>query len=116
MPGRHILTLKCLDRPGIVHAVAAGVLARGGNIVESNQFRDPDTNIFCMRTVVQTDNGDSSELREAIHDQLDDRTAVLRVRPVEHRPRVLIMVSKFDHCSSICSTDGETECLRLRFR
>lgn len=100
MERRHILTLTCDDRPGIVHAVTAGLLDVGGNIVENAQFTDPDTNTFCMRTVVEV--GDGSEaVGDAVRSRLDEgghEPATLRVRPADQRPRVLIMVSKYDHC------------------
>ena len=38
---KHILTLSCPDRPGIVHAVSAFLLQQGANIVEAAQFNDP---------------------------------------------------------------------------
>ncbi|MEZ5225766.1 MAG: formyltetrahydrofolate deformylase [Acidimicrobiales bacterium] len=100
MTTSHILTLTCPDRPGIVHAVTSGVLDARGNIVENAQFTDPDSSTFCMRTVVETD-GDSAALREVVAARLADAgldRPTLRVRPSSQRPRVLIMVSKFDHC------------------
>ena len=103
MATSHILTLTCDDRPGIVHAVTAGLLDLGGNIVENTQFTDPDTNTFCMRTVVATDTPESSAVAEAVAGRLtsvlDETAAVtLRVRLQSRRPRVMIMVSKYDHC------------------
>ena len=95
----HVLTLSCPDAPGIVHAVTAGLLAVEGNIVENAQFSDPQTDIFCMRTVVETPSATSDEVHRAVADQLPAADgARLRVRPSERRPNVLIMVSKFDHC------------------
>jgi formyltetrahydrofolate deformylase len=94
---QHIVTLTCGDRPGIVHAVTAGLLHVAGNIVENAQFTDPDSATFCMRTVVETD-ADSEGVAAAVRDRLDDPAATLHVRPVDARPRVMIMVSKFDHC------------------
>jgi formyltetrahydrofolate deformylase len=96
----HILTLTCDDRPGIVHAVTAALLDVDGNIVENAQFTDPDTNTFCMRTVVATD-ADPDTVHRVVSGRLGDRLDTpeqLRVRPRSQRPRVLIMVSKFDHC------------------
>jgi formyltetrahydrofolate deformylase len=95
---QHILTLTCDDRPGIVHAVCGGLLDVGGNIVENAQFTDPDTNTFCMRTVVETAGDDPDVVAAAVAARLDEATAALHVRRADHRPRVLIMVSKFDHC------------------
>lgn len=98
MSTTHVLSLTCADRPGIVHAVTAGVLDVGGNIVENSQFTDPDTNTFCMRMVVATETGDSDRLRDAVAGRLGDDRVELRVRPVDQRPKVMILVSKFDHC------------------
>jgi formyltetrahydrofolate deformylase len=98
MRHRHVLTLSCPDRPGIVHAVAAALLDVGGNIVENAQFGDIDTTTFCMRTVFDSDAGDSTSIRRHIAEHLDDPNAVIAVRSIDHRPRVMIMVSKFDHC------------------
>jgi formyltetrahydrofolate deformylase len=46
---RFILTLRCGDRAGIVLAAAQGIVEAEGNIVESDQFSDPPTGLFCMR-------------------------------------------------------------------
>jgi formyltetrahydrofolate deformylase len=102
----HILTLTCPDRPGIVHAVTAGLLDVEGNIVENEQFTDPDTNTFCMRTVVATPSAGSAAVREAVAGRLavlpgdwtTDGSMALTVRPEAERPKVMIMVSKYDHC------------------
>jgi len=100
VPNSHILTLACDDRPGIVHAVTAGVLDVEGNIVENAQFTDPDTNTFCMRTVIETVTTDSAGVRSAAAARLDGIVGdmTLKVRPTSQRPKVLIMVSKYDHC------------------
>jgi formyltetrahydrofolate deformylase len=44
-----ILTLSCPDRAGIVAAVAGRIAERGGNILDSHQFGDPDAGVFFMR-------------------------------------------------------------------
>ena len=100
MPNTHVLTLTCDDRPGIVHAVTTGLLDVDGNIVENAQFTDPDTNTFCMRTTIETPVADSSSVWSAVAERLDGVAAdmTLKVRPASHRPRVMIMVSRYDHC------------------
>ncbi|HAP75785.1 MAG TPA: formyltetrahydrofolate deformylase [Acidimicrobiaceae bacterium] len=95
---RHILTLTCHDRPGLVHAVCGGLLDVGGNILENAQFTDPDSLTFCMRTVVDTSVDDPAVVQAAVAERLADTQANLRVRLESERPRVMIMVSKFDHC------------------
>jgi formyltetrahydrofolate deformylase len=94
----HILTLTCDDRPGLVHAVCGGLLDVGGNIVENAQFTEPDTNTFCMRTLVATPTDDPTAVADAVAARLDDPNAALHVRRESHRQNVMIMVSRFDHC------------------
>jgi formyltetrahydrofolate deformylase len=95
---RYILTLRCPDQPGIVHALAAGVAEAKGNILESAQFSDPGTGIFTIRVSLETPDADTESLRDELTLRLARFDPVLTVRPEEQRRRVLLMVSKFDHC------------------
>ena len=49
-----IATLSCQDQPGIVHAMTTAILDCSGNIIENQQFTDPITNSFVMRTRFET--------------------------------------------------------------
>jgi formyltetrahydrofolate deformylase len=95
---RHLLTLTCPDRAGIVHAVSGALLEANGNIIENAQFGDPDTGLFCMRTEFEAPGENSDTIAALVTDRLGDAGAVVTVRRADHRPRVLIMVSKYDHC------------------
>jgi formyltetrahydrofolate deformylase len=95
---RYILTLRCPDQPGIVHALAAGVAEAQGNILESAQFSDPGTGIFTIRVSLETPTADTESLRDELTLRLARFDPVLTVRPEEQRRRVLLMASKFDHC------------------
>ncbi|MGW0711498.1 formyltetrahydrofolate deformylase [Streptomyces sp. NPDC002643] len=95
---RFILTLRCPDQPGIVHALAAGVAEAKGNILESAQFSDPGTGVFTIRVCLETPEADTEGLRDALTLRLARFDPLLTVRPEEQRRRVLLMVSKFDHC------------------
>ncbi|HEV7481363.1 MAG TPA: ACT domain-containing protein, partial [Roseiarcus sp.] len=46
---RHILTLSCINRPGIVAKVAAALFDGGFNILDAQQFDDTETGDFFMR-------------------------------------------------------------------
>jgi len=102
MSTSHILTLIIPDAPGIVHAVSAGLLDVDGNITENAQFGDPGSHLFCLRTVVETPSDDPAVVDAAVRARLaaagHTNSIRLNVRRADHRPRVLIMVSKFDHC------------------
>lgn len=101
---RHILTLKCPDAPGIVHTVSGALLEVGGNILENAQFSEPETNTFCLRTDFVSIEADPDSIKKVIGDRLVDERdidlslAELSVHPDGDRPRIMILVSKFDHC------------------
>ncbi|MBP2390183.1 formyltetrahydrofolate deformylase [Aeromicrobium fastidiosum] len=92
------MTLRCPDQPGIVRAFAQGVSSLKGNIVDNNQFSDPDTDTFCMRTEFDSPADSSAVVRAELTQALGAFDPFLTVRDVSHRRRVLLMVSKFDHC------------------
>ncbi|MEV4012705.1 formyltetrahydrofolate deformylase [Nonomuraea angiospora] len=96
-PAEYILTLSCPDRPGVVAAVS-GLLARHGcNIIESQQFGDRVGQRFFMRVQFAGPLGED-ELNGAFATLAPDFAMEFKVRDVARKPRVLIMVSKFDHC------------------
>ena len=94
----YVLTLRCPDTTGIVHAVASGLLDAKGNILEQAQFTDPDLNQFCLLTRFETPEVDVSLVRDSITAAAARFDPVITLRKVEERRRVLVMVSKFDHC------------------
>jgi formyltetrahydrofolate deformylase len=98
MTAVHILTLSCPDRPGIVAGIAEGLLALGGNILENAQFSDEPTNLFCMRTRFETPVDDPAAVEAELAPRAVELGADLHVRPEGRRLRVLVMVSKVDHC------------------
>jgi formyltetrahydrofolate deformylase len=94
----HILTLVCPDRPGIVAAIAQGLLELGANIVESAQFSDVPTGMFCIRTRFDSPVEASADIASALRPRAEALRAEMRVRREDERCRVLVMVSKYDHC------------------
>ncbi|MGA8445100.1 MAG: ACT domain-containing protein, partial [Roseiarcus sp.] len=48
---RHILTLSCANRPGIVAKVSTALFDGGFNILDAQQFDDTETGNFFMRVV-----------------------------------------------------------------
>ena len=92
-----IASLQCEDQPGIVHAMTSAVLACGGNIIENQQFTDPTTNSFVMRTRFETSQNLEGATK-ALKNGLTKFNPDLRIRPTEEKPRVLVMVTKESHC------------------
>jgi formyltetrahydrofolate deformylase len=93
-----VLTLSCADRPGITARVTSFLFERGGNILEAQQFNDRMSDAFFMR--VEFDPGAIS--RDAFRAEFAPLASELAMEwklSLRDRPRrVLIMVSKFDHC------------------
>jgi len=94
----YILQLQCADQSGIIHAVASGLLDCQANIVEQAQFSDPDLNQFCLRTRFETDMQDIENVKAAINAHVERFNPRLELRHSNDHRRVLILVSKFDHC------------------
>jgi formyltetrahydrofolate deformylase len=94
----YLMTLQCEDQPGIVHAASTAIVAVGGNILENDQFTDPVTNLFCMRTRFETSAGDFEDVRTRLTADLSRFAPTVGLRPEDARRRVLIMVSTSDHC------------------
>jgi formyltetrahydrofolate deformylase len=93
-----ILTLSCPDRPGIVAAVAGLIATRGGNIVDSHQFGDPDASAFFMRIHFTAEDADADAWRAAISPLAEELGMAWELHDVAERPRILVLVSREGHC------------------
>jgi formyltetrahydrofolate deformylase len=92
-----IVTLQCKDQPGIVHAMTTAVLSAKGNIIENQQFTDPLTSDFVMRTRFET-NLELGEVEGILNSGLDQFKPKLQIRSLDQQKRVLILVTKESHC------------------
>lgn len=95
---RHVLTLTCQDRPGIVHAVTGGLLESSANIIESAQFDDLESGLFFMRVAFDSPQADADVVRASVARRMESGDARVQVVPAARRERVLILVSQLDHC------------------
>lgn len=92
-----IVTLQCKDQPGIVHAMTTAVLGVRGNIIENQQFTDPTTQDFVMRTRFETEL-EFTEVKAALELGLNQFKPILSLRSATKQKRVLILVTKESHC------------------
>jgi len=93
----YILTLKCADGPGIIHAITSGLLDVAANILEQEQYSDTETGLFFLRTRFETA-AELETVRASASAHTHHLEATLRIRSESDIPRVLIMVSQYDHC------------------
>jgi formyltetrahydrofolate deformylase len=95
----YVLTLSCPDRRGIVAAVTQRLFERGCNILDAQQFDATDTGRFFMRVVFARDvQQGTGDLEADFTDMTREFAFVWRLRPAAVKKRVMILVSKFDHC------------------
>lgn len=96
----YILTISCPDRSGIVAAVAGFLADDDAFITESSHFGDARTRRFFMRTVFRPGAGTPpldlfaqrfSRIAEQFH-------MVWGLHDAQRPERLLILVSKLDHC------------------
>jgi formyltetrahydrofolate deformylase len=94
-----VLSLSCRDQPGIVAAVAKTLFEAGGNVLEAHQFNDAETDLFFMRVrFALLAAGNVETLKTAFAEAAEKFSISWTMRSVSERQRVMILVSRFDHC------------------
>lgn len=95
-----ILAFSCPDRPGIVSAVSSLLFEAGCNILDAQQFDDTEAGHFFMRVVfARLEHAKSEAEIAASIEKLANRFAMkFTLRQSSARKRVMVLVSKFDHC------------------
>jgi formyltetrahydrofolate deformylase len=95
-----VLKLSCPNRPGIVAAVSTMLFEAGCNILDAQQFDDTETDRFFMRVVFDRVSGDISveSLRETFGPIGENFGMNWSIRDRGERRKVMLLVSKFDHC------------------
>ncbi|HEV7877796.1 formyltetrahydrofolate deformylase [Bradyrhizobium sp.] len=99
-PHQFVLTLSCPDRPGIVSAVSTFLARNGQNILDAQQFNDVETGQFFMRVVFNAaDLAVGLSALQTGFGAIADRFKMdWRMRDRSTRQRVMLLVSKSDHC------------------
>ena len=92
-----ILNVKCKNRGGIVAAVATELARHGGDITDAQQFDDQQTGMFFMRIEFAIE-GEISAFETGFAKLVDQFGFEWSLRPADTKRKVLLMVSKFDHC------------------
>jgi len=94
----YTLTLQCDDRAGLVAGVAGFLAGHGGNIVDAAQFNDRETGRFLMRVEFDAPSASFDALQEAFRTHDISQGMTWKIRRNSVPTKVLLLVSKFDHC------------------
>src|SRR5438445_4911020 len=98
---KYILTLSCASAPGQVAAIASFLEVRGCYIDELSVFDDNVNQTFFVRCVFHAASGSLlplDRMRQDFRVISNQFGMEWSMRDATVRPRMLIMVSKFDHC------------------
>jgi formyltetrahydrofolate deformylase len=96
----YILTVTCPDTVGIVAAVSGYLRDQNYFVEESSHFGDRDTSNFFSRTRFSLNGGEWSEekFRDGFKIISEEFAMEWEVHDTSKLPRVVIMVSKHEHC------------------
>jgi formyltetrahydrofolate deformylase len=95
-----VLLLSCPDRKGVVASVAGFIYEHGGNILHADEHGDHDSNTFLMRVEFDPAELDLPQSEFTLHFSQIAQEFDLnwRLALSDIRPRMAILVSKYDHC------------------
>jgi formyltetrahydrofolate deformylase len=100
MKNSAVLLISCPDRKGIVATISDFVFNHNGNILHADEHADEGSNLFLMRVEFDPadfdiDLGEFSKHFNPIADKFEMQWRLARSN---HRPKMIILVSKYDHC------------------
>ena len=108
-----ILNVECPDRRGLVHEITGVLLGESLNVVGNQEFVDPSTQRFFMRTEIEGELNESrvlSKLQGALGEG-----AIIRFPPLAPK-RIVVLASKEHHCVAdllVRHMFGELNCTLL---
>jgi formyltetrahydrofolate deformylase len=100
-----ILLISCPDQKGEVATIADFVYRHGGNILHADEHADEESGLFLMRVEFDPKDFDIDLTDKALADFTRHFSPIAetfqmqwRLAQSSHSPRMIILVSKYDHC------------------
>ena len=95
-----ILLVSCPDSKGEVASIADFVYRHGGNILHADEHADEESGLFLMRVEFDPKAFDIplADFGRHFTPVADKFQMKWRLAQSSHRPRMIILVSKYDHC------------------
>jgi formyltetrahydrofolate deformylase len=110
MKNSAILLISCPDQKGVVATIADFVYRHGGNILHADEHADEESGLFLMRVEFDPKDFDiditgKDLTQKGLNDFAREFAPIAskyrmnwRLAHSSHRPRMVIFVSKYDHC------------------
>ncbi len=94
------LLITCPDAKGIVAAIADFLYQHNANILHADQHQDAENNLFLMRVEWDVENFNLAEsaFEQAFKPIASKFNMQWQLKLSQHKTRVAIMVSQYDHC------------------
>jgi formyltetrahydrofolate deformylase len=95
-----ILLISCPDRKGEVATIADFVYRHGGNILHADEHGDEESGLFLMRVEFDPKDFDISlnDFGKHFTPIAEEFQMTWRLAQSSNRPRMIVFVSKYDHC------------------
>ena len=100
MKNSAILLISCPDRKGEVATIADFIYRYGGNILHADEHGDEESGLFLMRVEFDPKDFliDLADFGKHFSPVAETFAMKWRLAQSSHRPRMIILVSKYDHC------------------
>jgi formyltetrahydrofolate deformylase len=100
MKNSAILLISCPDRKGEVATIADFIYRHGGNILHADEHGDEESGLFLMRVEFDPKDFDIplDDFGRHFSPVAETFDMQWRIAQSSHRPRMIILVSKYDHC------------------
>ena len=105
MKSSAILLISCPDQKGEVATIADFVYRHGGNILHADEHADEESGLFLMRVEfdpkdfdIDLSQKDLADFGKQFSPIAEKFQMTWRLAQSSQRPRMIILVSKYDHC------------------
>lgn len=106
MLNQYVLTYQCPDQLGIFAEVSELFYQCGAFVTDTSHYTDPDNNTCFYRKVFDDRSLKISidEFEQQFSKLADKFSMEYSITPRDYRPRLLLAVSKYDHCLNVLLT------------
>ena len=112
----YILSFSCPDQLGVVARSTSLLAESGAFVTEISNYSDPISQTFHMRVVFDNRNLNTNELDfESEFKKLASEFQMsYQIRLKNQKPKILIAVSKYDHCLNVLLNKNGNQVSSLR--